>query len=146
MAIYLYTNFIFNTVNKKKVKRLIAIFFFIIYIATAFGVVVRFHFCDRVLTHISLSGFSKNCDCSNHSLMPMDCCKDNIICLKVNSRTITQQPFILKPVFHQAEIIQLSSPERILLISDTNIPTLFFNNSQRILPKRIYLLDKVFRI
>jgi hypothetical protein len=128
------------------VKRLIAIFFFTIYTATAFGVVVKFHFCDRTLTQITLSSLSGNCDRNSHSLIPMDCCKDKTICLKVNSSVITQQPFTLKLTFHQADLVLLSNPIHIFLITNTYISALPFNGPQRIPPKRIYLLDRVFRI
>ena len=127
-------------------KRLIAIFFFAIYSATAFGIVVKFHFCDRALTHISFSRLNDKCDCNRHSLMSMDCCKDKSICLKVNSKIITQQPLTLAPVFHQFDLIPFSNPIHTILISGDYTPTPPFNRSQRILPKRIYLLDKVFRI
>jgi hypothetical protein len=127
-------------------KSLIAIFFFVIYTTTAFGVVVKFHFCDQALTHISLSGSSDKCDRNGHSLMSMDCCKDKTICLKVNGRIITQQPFVVAPVFHQADLIPFSDPNQIILGAGNYIPIIHFAGPQRIPPERIYLLNKVFRI
>lgn len=127
-------------------KRLITIFFFIIYTATAFGVVVKLHFCNRVLTDISLYPLSDKCDCNSHLLMPMDCCRDKTVCLKVNSRITTQQPLVLAPAFQQTDIIPFSDPNEIILHSGAYTPNLYFVGPQRILPKRIYLLNKVFRI
>jgi len=128
------------------VKKFAAIFFFIIYAATAFGVVVNFHYCDRALNHVSITPLNNKCDRNSNSLMPVGCCRDKSICLKVDSRILTQQPFIPKPVFHQTDLFPVSNPVQIFLISDNYISTLHYKQPPQILPKRIYLFDRVFRI
>jgi len=135
-----------KTVNTKKVKKLIAIFFLVIYTSTAFGVVVRFHFCDKALNHASLSGSFGKCDCDSNSYIPMDCCKDKSICLKVNSRITTQLPFTLITVFHQSDLFPIFSPNHIIGILSAYLPTFSHKLPPQIPPKRIYLLDRVLRI
>ena len=64
--------------NLRKVKKLVAIFFLIVYTATAFGVVVNVHHCDQVLSKISISDLNGKCTCDGHSFMTKDCCKNKI--------------------------------------------------------------------
>jgi hypothetical protein len=127
-------------------KKIVAIFFLAAYAATAFGVVARFHFCGQVLTNISISGLKAKNECNCHSYMPKDCCKDKTICFQITSRRIAQQPFILAPKFHQADLV--ASPELQLVPRAANFykPTLIFRRYQRTVPQTIYLLDRVFRI
>ena len=66
-------------------KKLAAIFFLTIYTATAFGVVIKFHYCDRNLTPVIISDLNGNCTCNSKSFIPKDCCTDKTICLQVNS-------------------------------------------------------------
>jgi hypothetical protein len=78
--------------------------------------------------------------------MPVDCCRDKSICLKVDSRILTQQAFIPKPVFHQADLLPAFNSSHIILIPGNYIPTPTFKSPPKILTKRLYLLDRVFRI
>jgi len=128
------------------VKKLVAIFFLTIYTATAFGVVFKFHRCDRVLAGLAMSDKNDRHECDGNSLMPKDCCRDKTICLEVGSRILAQQPFIPEPVFQQTDLFPATNPNHITLISDSYIPTLPFKSPPQILSRRIYLLDRVFRI
>jgi len=126
-------------------KRIVAIFFLAIYTATAFGVVVQFHYCDRVLTNISLIGLKERNECNSHSFMQKDCCKDRTICFQITSRRIAQQPFILAPRFHMADLVP--SPELIFIPPATvSNKTLIIRSCLRTIPQTIYLLNRVFRI
>jgi hypothetical protein len=78
--------------------------------------------------------------------MPMDCCKDKSICLKVISGILTQQPVALTPVSYQTDLFFFSTPIQIIPVSDNDIPALNYKRPPQILPKRIYLFDRVFRI
>jgi hypothetical protein len=130
------------------VKKLVAIFFLTIYTATAFGVVVKFHYCDQILTKVSISDPGGKSECDSHSYMPQDCCRDKMICLQINSQRISEQPFILSPRFQNDYADLIPSPSPILITPATPVlnSTLFFHRHQRTLPQTIYLLNRVFRI
>jgi hypothetical protein len=127
-------------------KKLAAIFFLTIYTATAFGVVIKFHYCDHNLTQVIISDLNGNCTCNSKSFIPKDCCTDKTICLQVNSQRITQPPVVLAPKFQQVEWVPATNAVFTTPTVNGFRPTTSFNSHQRAFPKTIYLLDRVFRI
>jgi hypothetical protein len=142
---YLYLNS-YTALFTKKLKKPAAIFLLIIYAATAFGVVVQFHFCDQVFTNISISGVCGKHGCSGNAIMAKDCCMTKSICLQINSQRVEQQPFVLTQKFQQTDLVASPDPFIITRVASAYIPLFFINRCRRNCPTPIYLIDRVFRI
>lgn len=127
-------------------KKLVSIFFLIIYTATAFGVIVNFHYCDHVLTRISISNLNGKCACNGRSFMTKDCCKDKILCLKVSSLRESPQPVVITPKYYQLDFATSTDPALVILVTNSPKSIISINWHDPNLPKTIYLLNRVFRI
>ena len=133
-------------VPKGKVKKIVAILFVTIYAATAFGVIVNFHYCNRVITHMSRCGLATKNECDSHSFMAKDCCKDKTICFQLDTRNTTRQTFILTPIVQTSDLIPSAEILFKLPANITFKSVLSFRSCQRAVPQTIYLLNRVFRI
>jgi hypothetical protein len=60
------------------VKSILSILFLFIYVSTALGVGIDYHFCGGQVVDAGLAGFSHaHCDCPKGS-MPKDCCMNEL--------------------------------------------------------------------
>lgn len=126
-------------------KRLLAILFLTIYISTAFGTAINFHYCGKRLANVSLLNFGASGGCAcNPSNKPMDCCENDLLYQKADNHE-TVQPVLtpeIAPLFTAASLfihfeVRVKKCTRSEIISD------FF---RRCCPEPIYLLNRVFRI
>lgn len=127
-----------------KVKKIVAIFFLIVYISTAFGTAINYHYCQGQLTKISILNFGGDggCNC-NPKDMPKDCCKDKLIYEKADNHRTIQTVQIIEPISFDAESPTLDA--QIIFKPVSNSVTIY-NSDQRSYPNPIFLLNRVFRI
>ncbi|HQS50733.1 MAG: hypothetical protein B7X86_06560 [Sphingobacteriales bacterium 17-39-43] len=80
-------------------KKIIAIFLFAAYTATAFGVTLNFHYCGDQLDHVSFLNFEETGGCSCTSgTMPKDCCQDKIVYHKTDNHKNLLESFSFNSV------------------------------------------------
>ena len=125
-------------------KKIVAIFFLIVYVSTAFGTAINYHYCKGHLTKISVLNFGGHggCNC-NPKDMPKDCCKDKLLYEKADNHRAIQTVQIVEPISFEAESPTLD--EKITVRSVFNSVTIY-NSDQRSHPNPIFLLNRVFRI
>lgn len=127
-------------------KRLISIFFLTIYTGSAPGVVFDFHYCGPVFTHISVLDIGGHVRCnSNRIAMPRDCCKNKLICLKIESQKVSQLPVIVKPIIFPVDSYPMNNGLRPSMAGERFRPTYHYYFRHRSSPRPIYILNRVFR-
>lgn len=128
-------------------KKIIAIFFLIIYAGTALGVAINFHYCGGYLAHISILNLGDHVGCPcNQKDMPKDCCKDKLICFQTDNHKFAPQPVVLDPVSFTIDLPPITGQYIPALLPDGYHPDHSFYFLQRSSPQPIYLLLRVFRI
>ena len=125
-------------------KKIAAIFLLTVYVSTAFGTAINYHYCKGDLTKISILNFGghEGCNC-NPMDMPKDCCKDKLKYEKADNHNIVQTIQIselislaIEPPFEYAH-----ASIKVIEASVTINPP-----DQRSHPDPIFLLNRVLRI
>lgn len=128
-------------------KRLITIFFLIIYAGTALGVVINFHYCGGYLAHIAILNLGGQVGCScNPKDMPKDCCKDKLVCITTDKHNTAQQAVILNAASFSVDLPPVIGSSNPALLADSYNADHSFYYLKRWRPQPIYLLIRVFRI
>ena len=79
-------------------KKILSIVFLLVYINTAFGVGIDFHFCGGQIVDAKLAGFDKaHCSCPNGS-MPKDCCKNELHFCQTDNHKTQADTILLKKI------------------------------------------------
>jgi hypothetical protein len=126
-------------------KKLLAIFFLIVYANIAFGVAINYHYCGGHLAKISILNFGsqEGCGCAPEN-MPKDCCKDRMNYAKADNHksiqqaTVSQKSFLL---IHK--LFPVENYTQSLTLARNNYNS---HSVKRSCSQPIYLLDQVFRI
>jgi hypothetical protein len=128
-------------------KRLIAILFFVIYAATAFGMTIDFHYCQGKLIKSSILNLSEapTCCCLEMAKpMSDDCCNDEIKIFKADNHKTVSGIVAMSSIQYA-----LIPPVPHLLITHSSLqtqPSIISYCSVKRNPDRIYLLYRVFRL
>ena len=125
-------------------KKIAAIFLLTVYVSTAFGTAINFHYCKGHLTKVSILNFGSHdkCNC-NPTDVPKDCCKDKLKYEKADNHNIVQAVQISELIFLAVEpsLEYTYASIKIIEASVTMNPP-----DQRSHPDSIFLLNRVFRI
>ena len=125
-------------------KKIAAIFLLTVYVSTAFGTAINFHYCKGHLTKVAVLNFGGHggCDC-NPKDMPKDCCKDKLKYEKADNHNIVQAVQI-------SELVSLAVEPRLDYIHDSikviEASLAIDPPGQRSQLDPIFLLNRVFRI
>ena len=125
-------------------KKIAAIFLLTVYVSTAFGTAINYHYCKGHLTKISVLTFGGHGGCScNPTDMSKDCCKDKLKYEKADNHNIFQAVQISKLIS-----LSVEPPLEYTHTSVTVIEASVTINppDQRSHPDAIFLLNRVFRI
>ena len=125
-------------------KKIAAILLLTVYVSTAFGTAINFHYCNGHLTNVSILNFSgpEGCNC-NPTDMPKDCCKDKLKYEKADNHNIIQALQIseLTSFAFEPPLEYIYDSNKVIEASVTINPP-----DQRSHPAPIFLLNRVFRI
>lgn len=92
--------------QRNMMKKIIAIFFFAAYSATAFGVVINYHYCGGRLEHASILNIDARGEClCDDNTMPTGCCKDVVVRCRTDNHKNLPNAFTLNKI-----VFQLDSP------------------------------------
>lgn len=70
--------YLLNRSSYNKVKSILSILFLFVYVSTALGIGIDYHFCGGKVVDAKLAGFSHaHCNCPKGS-MPKDCCRNEL--------------------------------------------------------------------
>lgn len=127
-------------------KKIIAISFFLIYAATAFGIDIDIHDCKGKISAISVIGLG-NGGCRCKGKMGNGCCKDEVHLCKTDNHKIQNIAFpvislkIVKPYLYSIDynIPLLSAVVDKNKLPDNNKITLRYSTS-------LFILHQVFRV
>ena len=79
-------------------KSILSILFLFVYISTALGVGIDYHFCGGQVVDASLAGFGHaHCDCPKGS-MPKDCCRNELHFCQTDNHKIQDGAILLPPM------------------------------------------------
>lgn len=132
-------------------KKLLSIFLLIIYTWSAFGAVsIVSQKCNGLGSHISFLKYEtqSHCKCASDN-MPKDCCKDHVICQKVDIHKTLQESFTLNTISFAPDLLAVSTIFNLYVqdvsynVTDIKTSSFFIKRSS---PQPIYLLFRVFRI
>jgi len=127
-------------------KKILAIFLFLIYVGSASGIAVNYHYCGSHLTDIFIINFGnhKSCIC-NPCQMPKGCCKDKLLFAKADNHKASIFSFSVLPSTY---IIDTSLKNtNVLCIKDLRVErneSFYSVKYSSTLP--IFLLNNVFRV
>lgn len=129
-------------------KRILAIIILIIYTSSALGMVcIDYHYCNGQLAQVSFLNFDDKSGCScNPDAMPKGCCKDELLCQKVDSHKTVQESYTINTGLFTPDLPSVSNLHNLVLQEDGYNPENFYNNVGRSFSQPIYLLIRVFRI
>ena len=127
-------------------KRIIAISFFLIYVATAFGIGIDIHYCKGKISTISVIGLG-NGTCGCKGKMGKDCCKDEVHFYKADNhktQNIASPVISLEIVKPHLYSIDYNVPLPSAVVDKNKLPdnneiTLRYSNS-------LFILHHVFRV
>ena len=130
-------------------KKVLSILFLLVYINTALGIGIDFHFCQSKIVDVKLAGLSHaHCNCPVGS-MPKDCCKNELhYCHTDNHKTqvdatrLTKMSTIKVPVLFPDYISSL-------VIADNTQKKDTFCNHYRFNynpTNPLFILNNIFRI
>lgn len=125
-------------------KKIAAILLLTVYVSTAFGTAINFHYCKGHLTKVSILNFGSpdKCNC-NPTDIPKDCCKDKVKYEKADNHNIVQAVQV-------SELISLSAEPPFEYIYDSikviEASVTINPLNQRSHPDPIFLFIRVFRI
>jgi hypothetical protein len=128
-------------------KKIIAIFLFIIYASSVFGIAINFHYCGNQLTKISVLNFGghRSCDCNSQGI-PMNCCRDKL-CYHIGDNHNSTQPFTLtSEISFPIELPQFERNQFTYSLADNNKYIIYDYGDRRSNTQPIFILDSVFRI
>lgn len=132
-------------------KKVLSIFLLIIYTWSAFGAVSMVsRKCNDYFSHISFLGSEaqSTCSCTSDTSMPKDCCKDHVVCQKVDIHKTLQESFTLNTNVFTPDLLPVSTLYNLAFRGGGNGTDAKTSNSytKRSCPQPIYLLISVFRI
>ncbi|MDP1764272.1 MAG: hypothetical protein Q8L07_10330 [Sediminibacterium sp.] len=129
-------------------KKILTIFILIIYTSSALGTFsINYHYCSGQLAQVSLLNFDGKSGCScNPDAMPKGCCKDELLCQKVDSHKTVQESYTINTSLFTPDLPPVSNLHNLVLQGDSHDPDNFYNNVRRSSPRPIYLFIRVFRI
>lgn len=126
-------------------KKLTAIFLFIIYAVSVSGMTINFHYCSGKLSKVSILVLDghKGCGC-NPKDMPMDCCKDKQLTQKAEKHNTSQSVSLNDFISY---IIVLPPSENLDIPAIPGGYTATYTHfCKRSCPQPIFLLNRNFRI
>ncbi len=128
-------------------KKLIAIFFLIVYTGTAIGAVINYHYCNGHLANTSFLSFGGKSDCAcNPAAMPKNCCKDELLYIKTDNHKTVQESFAINTISFTPDLPSVSDLHNLVLQGENYGTDNFYNYIHRRSPHPIYLLNQVFRL
>jgi len=127
------------------VKKILAIFLFIIYASAAFGTVVNFHYCGKNLIEIYFTEFGvvKNCSCDTEN-EPKDCCNNTLLFQKADNHNAAET--LLVPHASLFYITALPLLNNDVFVEAYNCKKVLSDSSPLCPPGPIYLLNRTLRI
>lgn len=129
-------------------KKILTIIILTIYTSSALGMVsINYHYCNGQLAQVSFLNFDDKSGCScNPDAMPKGCCKDELLCQKVDSHKTVQESSTINTILFIPDLPSVGNLHNLVLQRDGYDFDDFYNNVRRRFPRPIYLLIRVFRI
>ena len=127
-------------------KRIIAISFFLIYAATAFGIGIDIHYCKGKISTISVIGFEKGgCGCKGK--MSNGCCKDEVHFCKTDNHKTQDTASVLIPfeIFQpQLYLVDYNFLFKSFVVDKNQLPD--FSKIKLRYSNTLFILYQVFRV
>lgn len=118
----------------------------LIYSASAFGIMVNYHYCGDHLTSSTVVNFGSGGGCKcNPEEMPAGCCKDKLICVKGDTHEASQLSFAALP---GSFVVEVPAVYEVMEIHATITATQPISrwSVKSIHVRPLFLLNSVFRI
>ena len=107
-----------------KVKKVFSIFLSLIFLASAVGMTINSHYCGMKLRSVSLT--EKNCCCKKDKKMPKDCCKNEIVYVKITDNYSPSTEFHFAKIDIAPIVLSFAFPSNICHLTSS---ILFKNHS-----------------
>lgn len=126
-------------------KQTVTIFLLLLYVSSAWGMVINVHYCGKQVAKISVLNFDldKGCDC-NPDNTTMDCCRNYKFYNKADNHKNSQLATI--PEIASLPVITFLIPDVLVSIPGGNNFATVITGYPRCCGQPVYLLNRVFRI
>ena len=130
-------------------KKVLSILFLLVYINTALGIGIDFHFCQSKIVDVKLAGLSHaHCNCPVGS-MPKDCCKNELhFCQTDNHKTQADATLLTKISIIKMPLLFPDYISSFVIADYTSQKDQFYNYYRfKYKPtNQLFILNNVFRI
>ncbi len=103
-----------------KVKKILTIIILVIYTSSALGTVsINYHYCNGQLAQVSFLNFDDKSGCScNPDAMPKGCCKDELLCQRVDSHKTVQESSTINTILFIPDLPSVGNLHNLVLQRD----------------------------
>lgn len=101
-------------------KKILTIIILVIYTSSALGMAsINYHYCNGQLAQVSFLNFDDKSGCScNPDAMPKGCCKDELLCQRVDSHKTVQESSTINTILFIPDLPSVGNLHNLVLQRD----------------------------